>query len=147
MWKILWQISPTKHTTTVVYTCPPNTNTHVYTIMINSFRNMWKSVGSSDRQYKLHIVKSGNPLDWSEDDVLLYYQTRADNTMPDIYKDITLDEWDSIVMYSKIDWLSIQVFWEEQEFDFDDLITTLRSINTSIQTLNTTRQSFPACTT
>ncbi len=108
---------------------------------------MWKSVGSSDRQYKLHIVKSGNPLDWSEDDVLLYYQTRADNTMPDIYKDITLDEWDSIVMYSKIDWLSIQVFWEEQEFDFDDLITTLRSINTSIQTLNTTRQSFPACTT
>ena len=139
----------------VIYTVPAWLQTTIASIYVNA-------TGSSSKEemeinYNIRIVKNGDPVDpntagtsqqMAEEtykNSIINRPMRGTKDYPDRYKDITLEEWDSIVLQSMTLGIAVSIFWEELQYDFDDLVSAIHWVTGALNALDATRQTFPAC--
>jgi len=130
----------------VVYTVPVWLKTSIETLVVNYPNSKTNNDKSNNYQYFIRIVKRWDTLDpntlSTSDSKVIAYETNKNmfiarpqrnyKDFPDIYSNIRLDEWDSVVIKVQQQWMAVSLYWEEYEFNTDDIVEALQDINTSI---------------
>lgn len=115
----------------VVYTVPIGEQTVIESIYISSV-----ITGTNDEMeynYTIRIVKNWDIIDpntaWDSKamanemykNAIVMKPKRKTQDFPDIYTNIVMWEWDSIVLHSSLAGITINVFGEELTYDADDI--------------------------
>lgn len=149
--QVIWSATTTQETGVgyIVYTVPAGkcTTCTIYVTLAQGSSQSARNTSENAARYKLHINRawttwisddywrpSTDPYfdwtsptypTWTEEWTLSYYPRRDNETLPDKYDNVCLNDWDQIIFYN-FQWrVVVQVFWLELPNDLDTVFRTM----------------------